>query len=154
MAKKTITLIANGLSAHMYPVEGDVLGLNYAFAINKLDRLSLIDEEKWFIAKNGESFYTLINELNIPILVQKHWKDLKNQIIYPLEEIIEKFGIEYFTCSQAYILALALYEGYEKIHLAGWDNHVSNTLDIEWNNIGWDEIICQNFWLGLLKVWE
>lgn len=149
--KKTISLIANGISKNDPEILGDILGLQYTWESKKLDRVCLIDEEKWFLARFGESFVEFLNNLNIPIIVSKKWSGLKNQIMYPLEKIIEKFGIEYFTCSQAYMIALALYEGYEQIRLIGWGNYPSKTLDFEWNSIIWDEIICQNFWVGFAK---
>jgi len=38
---------------------------------------------------------------------------------YPLEGVIDKFKTDYFSNSVDYAIALALYEGYDEIHLYG-----------------------------------
>ncbi len=40
-------------------------------------------------------------------------------IRYPIKEIIEEFGVAYFSCSIAYMIALAILRGYEEIDLYG-----------------------------------
>lgn len=42
--------------------------------------------------------------------------------IYPLDEMCHHFGTKYFSNSISYMIALAIYEGYEKIHLWGIDH--------------------------------
>ena len=109
----------------------------------------MISREKFKIY--GKDIYEVLNDLKVPIIVQKRWRKLKNQQVYPLKQIIKKFGIEYFTCSQAYMIALVLYEGYEEIHLVGFDNAIPTSRDFEWNDIVWDETACINFWVGFAK---
>lgn len=38
---------------------------------------------------------------------------------YPFDEIVEKFGTDYFSSTVDYAIALALYKGYDEIHLYG-----------------------------------
>lgn len=152
----TINLVT---SFHLNKIQGKpkghVLGMMDSWRYCNPDRVSMLDKEEWFVRKYktmGADIYDELNALKVPIIVQKPWKYLENQQVYPLKGIINKFGIKYFTCSQAYLLALALYEGYKNIKLIGWYNPVPYSLDAEWNAIVWDEIMCQNFWIGFLKA--
>lgn len=61
-------------------------------------------------------------------LKQKHGKpiymhnvdpDVPDSVKYPLEGIIEKFQTRYFRATICYAIALALYQGYEEIHIWG-----------------------------------
>lgn len=150
----TINIVTAQHPGPIKGLEGHIVGLQGSWYFTPLDRLSMLDKEEWFVEKHkalGEDIYEILNSLEVPILVQKPWKKLKNQQVYPLKEIQKEFGIEYFTCSQAYLLALALYEGYKHVNLVGWYNFLPEFPDNEWNNVLWDEIMCQNFWVGFLK---
>lgn len=73
-------------------------------------------------------------ELDIPIMMWEEHRDIPKSQRYPLEEILEMFDIYgpgmnpqvrqmrdrvYFTNSISWQLALAIYEGFEEIHLLG-----------------------------------
>lgn len=81
--------------------------------------------------------------LNIPYVVREHWDFLPhlNQVVYPYEEVVNHFGIDLFGCSMDAMLALAIYQGYEEIHLHGTGQHRGSTWDYQIESI--------NFWLGV-----
>lgn len=51
-----------------------------------------------------------LDNLNIPILMQKKWDIIGKSEIFPFEKIMKFFNSENFGCSFAWMLAFALYE--------------------------------------------
>jgi hypothetical protein len=62
---------------------------------------------------------------------------------YPVEEIISEFGIDYFQSSVDFMLAMAIYEGYEEIYLYGVDMSVAGEYETQKPS--------GSFWLGVAK---
>lgn len=58
--------------------------------------------------------------LNCLVYMQKHWDDIPNSVEYPLQAMIAKYG-GYYTNSISYMMALALSEGFQEIHIYGVD---------------------------------
>lgn len=71
----------------------------------------------------------LVNKL-VPVVTNRDYPELKNpkNKIYPIEEIVEYFKCEdnksgrYFPNSIAFMIAYAIYLGYERIELYGIDH--------------------------------
>tara|TARA_R110000824_G_scaffold27017_2_gene92267 strand:- start:179 stop:1126 length:948 start_codon:yes stop_codon:yes gene_type:complete len=82
-----------------------------------------------------------IRDCGIPVYFAKHEDGLSTTITYPLQKIIDKFGIDYFTSSVAFEVALAMYEGFEEIALYGIDLIVGTEYS--------EQKACLEFWLGL-----
>jgi len=81
------------------------------------------------------------NEKGIEVITQ--YGDLEGwdkQIAYPLKEIIEKFGTGYFGNSIGYMIAYALYKGYEQIDIYGCPINTETEYIFEKSNI--------DFWIG------
>ena len=83
---------------------------------------------------HGVSGATYIDELatmKIPVYMQERYPDIPSSVKYPLDKMIEEFGIErsnvnhkpdaYFTNSISFMIALAIYEGFKEIHVYGVD---------------------------------
>lgn len=89
------------------------------------------------------------NPLGIPIYMQYKHDDIPGSVEYPLREacvFLDKFRrgndkIKYFTSSFAYMIALALMEGFERIELYGFE--MSD--DEEYI----EQKACAEFWIGL-----
>lgn len=61
-----------------------------------------------------------------PIYLQKVQEDLPNSVAFPRKEIQARFATpkgpnRYFTCSVCWLIALAIYEGFERIELWGFE---------------------------------
>lgn len=57
-----------------------------------------------------------------PLYMVEKYDDIPASIAYPYDAMLERFaGIRYYTSSIAYMLALAIAEGYEEIHVYGVD---------------------------------
>lgn len=85
-----------------------------------------------------------------PIYMQFVYPEIPDSIEYPLREINERFfggirkgneRIKYETSTFAFMIAMALYEGFERIEIFGFEMH------------GGDEYVpqraCAEFWIGM-----
>lgn len=90
------------------------------------------------------------NPLDIPIYMQYYQEEVPKSIEYPLREVCDKFfknirrgdaKIKYFTSTFAYMMGIALLDGFERIELYGFEMSSS------------DEFVeqkgCAEFWIGL-----
>lgn len=158
---KVVRLIALGPScaeATWKAPEGvDTWGIQYCWRNFKLDRAFVMDDEDWIKAKNN-SFAVPIDmakemrESKVPIYVAKKWSDVENTVEYPIKEVLEYFKpIKYFMNSMAYMFALAIMEGYERIETYGIDLRYFGDLgdELKYPTNWLDETHCGAFWVGL-----
>ena len=98
------------------------------FDIHPLDN---IDQDYNLIRNRGQTPPETIGtsglkKLNVPIYMQKRFDDIPNSLSFPLKEIKEAFQFgDYMTNSISYMIALAIYEGYQRIHVFGVDMAVA-----------------------------
>ncbi len=92
--------------------------------------------------------YEAIKTLQKPIYMQRHYDEIPASIEYPLAEMVKEFYIPkamgdklFTTCSVTHMLALAIHEKFEEIHLYGIDEAV----DGEYS----DEMPGVLYWLGV-----
>jgi hypothetical protein len=74
---------------------------------------SVIDADKDHIATLGR--------FPLPVYMQQHYPDVTPSVPFPKAEVEEDCGTQYFTSSIAWMLGLALLEGFEEIHVYGVD---------------------------------
>lgn len=85
----------------------------------------------------------------IPVYMEEAYKDVPMAVRYPFEEIndwvgeLDPCGRNYFTNSVSYMIALAIYEGFDVIHLYGVDMAVGSEYEKQRPS-------CE-FWLGVAK---
>lgn len=85
----------------------------------------------------------------IPVYMEKHYDEVPMSIRYPYEEIndfisdLDPCGRYYFTNSVSYMIALAIYEGFDIIHLYGVDMAVGSEYEQQRPS-------CE-FWVGIAK---
>lgn len=85
-----------------------------------------IDEERKSIPKD---YFEFLCNQNAPVYLQRKLCCIPNSLEYPLDEVCEFLGQKldpysterYFTSSIAYMIALAIYEMYDEIHVYGVD---------------------------------
>ena len=165
-------------------------GLQYVWKSHEIDRAFVMDDRDWIVQKNntlGRNIQAEINGYDWPIYTAKLWGDLDHCIEYPLQHVLSIFpnfkhrvlkktdqGEEideiqgkYFLNSFCYMIALAIFEGFERIELFGCDMtnmygrkqkdpesekmidgviyEPKDQPDETWN----DERNCVNFWMGV-----
>lgn len=95
------------------------------------------------IHQNKDLDETDINELSniqVPVYMQDHRSDIPTSVKYPFDEVVKWAGRKLFQSSIDYMIALALYEGYEEIYLYGVDMTFAE-------EYGYQKPSCQ-YWLG------
>lgn len=94
----------------------EVWGINSIYQrIEKIDRILFFDDHKLI----ADDFAEKVNAIGCDVVTRWHVPEIPKSRAYPLDEIVAHFGICNFTCSVAYAIAMAVYEGYRDITLAG-----------------------------------
>ena len=100
--------------------------LNDMYDVVPVDKIS-----RWFeihrwefikehISKRTNSPYAeRLAQLKMPIYMQEQHSEIPTSVKYPLETLIEHFGRRFFNSTIDYMLALAIYEGYQDISIYG-----------------------------------
>lgn len=108
------------------------------FDSKRVDRVFYFDNHSLI----DPDFVKNVNALDHARVITR-WPDaeLPRSESYPVDDVIRHFGQAYFTCSFAYCLALALYEGFTDVTLAGC-YHVEDSFEYMQHKP------CVEFWLG------
>lgn len=105
---------------------------------------------RWFDihdnVKDRQKHRQQLAKLGCPVYVFQEYPDIPNSVLYPLEEIKREFfrnvnRKQFFTSSIPYMIALAIYEGYDEISLYG----INQALKTEYAK----HLPCTDFWLGV-----
>lgn len=127
-----------------------VWGINSIYTrIKKLDRIYFFDNKDLIDPKFSEC----VNEMGCEVVTRWPDKDIPKSVQYPLDDIVAHFGICNFTCSVAYAIAHAIYEGYRDITLAGM-YHLDDSYEY------FQAKPCVDMWCGIaigrgvsLRIW-
>lgn len=103
------------------------------------DRVYFFDN----ISDFNEEWVKELNELeDTRIITREPYAEIPASEAYPFDEVVAFFhGLQYFTCTIAYMIAQAIYEGVDKITLVGM-YHPSDSMEYL------HHIPCVNFWVG------
>lgn len=77
----------------------------------------------------------------IPLYMEQLHEDIPTGIVFPRDDIVQSLGYDYFTSTIAYMVAFAIYKGYEEIRLYG--------IDMAAETEYFHERPCLEFWLGI-----
>jgi hypothetical protein len=115
------------------------------WALNEMHAWSWLKRaDRWFQIHHSDSFKRQVakrdvhghydwlkeNPLDIPIIMQYQHEEIPKSVGYPLREICDEFlgnlrrgdaKVKYFTSTLAYEIAYALYLGFERIELYGFE---------------------------------
>jgi len=82
-----------------------------------------------------------------PIYMCEKYPEIPMSVTYPLREIIKTLGNPplYFTCTWAYQIALAIYEGFEEIGMFGANLPIGSPRERT------VETACVQYWLGVAQ---
>lgn len=123
MDDKEIIILGTGDTWWHCPFDAETWTLNGGYTAKEYDRNARID--KLFITDKLYTEYRTpnfdvkkLNDLGILIVSRNHIEGL-NYEPYPYKEIVEHFGVDYFSNSFAYMIAYALYYGVRKIRMYG-----------------------------------
>ena len=111
----------------------EIWGLNqlyvkYPRIVQFATRWFQIHHEDIFLEGDHRTFDWMNEELPFPVYVQEQYvDDFPCSVPFPKHELVERFGT-YWGSQVAWMLGLAIYEGFEEIHLYG----VHMALEDEW----------------------
>lgn len=83
-----------------------------------------------------------IKHSKVPVVTSRPHEDYPALVAYPLEDVLNDFGHDYFNNTAAYAIAFAIHTGATKISLFGMDYTYPNVHDAEKGRA------CVEFWLG------
>ncbi len=70
---------------------------------------------------NFGNYIEWLQNLTIPVFMQEKYEEIPTALKYPKEEVLARFPRRYFTNTVSWMIALAIYEGYEDISVFGVD---------------------------------
>lgn len=131
--RKKVAIVGGGRSRRFAPY-GDPTWEIWAFS-SRLYRYGRVD--RWFEIhsmtdlrqqlswrkKGRRSFAGYIRymqRLRCPVYMQKVHPRIPNSVVFPKDQLVKEFG-RCFTSTAAFLIALAIYEGYDEIGLWGID---------------------------------
>ena len=138
--KKTVNLIGYSVDPYTKLPKGDNWTLNALMYSRQPINLHFYLHDKYSMAEYNR-LANWANERGIPVALCSSNKDFDFPFIYPLKAVIKRFGNDYFTSTLAYMLALAIHLGYEKIRIIGMPYYTA----IEW----FEQKACAEFWIGV-----
>lgn len=94
--------------------------------------------------RNDKGHYAwLKSQTEIPVYMQDKFEEVPGSERYPLEEIVERFKIRYFTSSVSYALALAAYLGiYNRVEIYGVEMETNTEYQYQRDGV--------TLWIGVL----
>jgi len=124
--------------------DAEIWGVNFAYKVHqKLDRLYCMDFLDVAKGKNGFADYAQeVAALGIPFISCQRYQEIPNSRRYPIEDIVEHFGIPYFTSTICYMIAAAIFEGFDHIILHRMHNCPAS-------HEYFHQQACLHFWCGM-----
>lgn len=126
--KKRVIILGSGPGWDTCPYNSEVWAVGKMLMLNpspkKVDRLFNMDDiDHLLMIRRGvfsrDAYIKAINERRVPFYSVRTYEDIPQSVEYPLREVVEKVKVPYFENSIAYMIALAIVEGYEQIDLYG-----------------------------------
>jgi len=152
---KAVTIVGFGPSAQKLDeskVRGEVWSMNDCYQgfstplmknVTRVFDIHMIHKRVNLPAKDGKQHLWHLDQLGRlghRIILQQPHAQVTNSEAYPLYQILGYFGLRYFTGTGAYMLANAIYEGYNHISVFGLDQR-------DWEHLKQRD--CFAFWCGI-----
>ena len=144
---KKIAIVAQGPGFEKCPFDKETWGLNMGLMrMKRVDRIFMMDpiEDKTAV-KNGEFTVEQIikkcNDEKIPMVSAYPYPSAETLEPYPIHEIVDGLGSDYFSNTIAYMIAYAIYTGVESIDL--WGVNQATHSEYMYHKG------CVEFWIGM-----
>jgi len=125
-----IFILGRGFSLTRCPVEkpekSEYWGCNNIYRVRDVDRLFIMHDLYATQFNRESNIIQDVNEKDFPVYTLGKYEILKNNIQYPMEEVIKEFDIAYFTNNISYMLALAIIQKPKNIIMFGVDMAFGN----------------------------
>lgn len=143
-----IFILGRGQSLRYCPVKkpekSEFWGCNNLYKAKKIDRLFILHDVYITQFNREKELIKNINGKDFPVYTLGRYEEIKNNIIYPIEEVIKEFKTAYFINNISYMMALAIIQEPKNILLYGVDMGFGSGVEYMRNEKG-----CVEFWLGI-----
>lgn len=121
---KKVCLLGTSPTLPEAPMNDDSIekwALNNMYHIVPAEKIS-----RWFQIHSKESVqastdWEKYKEITVPIYMQDHYEEIPSSVKYPLEEMTKLFGYKLFRSTLDFMMAIAIAEEYDEIHIYGVD---------------------------------
>lgn len=142
-----IFILGRGQSLGYCPVKkpdkSEFWGCNNVYKAREVDRLFIMHDVYVTQYNRGTKIIEEANQKGFPVYTLGKYEELKNNIPYPIQEVIKEFKIAYFLTNISYMLALAIMQRPKNLLLFGVDMDFGTAKEYMQNEKG-----CVEFWLG------
>lgn len=114
---KELILLGGGASRKECPYDAEVWAVSSVLSLPDIIPANISKVFGFDLYPEVEKHLKIAKEYGIPIVSIRNYADEP----YPLDEITKKFGTNYLRPSMSYMIAMAIYEGYERLKLYGTD---------------------------------
>ena len=122
---RKVAILAKGPTLGKFQgIDGEVWGLNQIGLTHDLTRLFVMDDLKMRMPLWDAEFDTWSKDYDKPIITSKAYPEWPTSERFPIEAVAKFFGLPLgisFYSTVDYMIALAIYEGYDVIKLYGVD---------------------------------
>lgn len=145
---RDIYIVAKGPTASKCPdrnsgvgIDDEIWGLNSVYmSRNDLDSLFIMHDVRTVIIAEDRDFINNANNVDTKIYTTIPVKVLKNNVVFPVEKVVNSFGVSYFMNCICWMIAYAILQNPRHIYLYGADFVYG--VDI-------NEKACTEWWLGV-----
>jgi len=120
--RKVVCIV--GLAAFSRMLAEEMEPTTHIWSLNHGWKVLRCRVDAWFDIHNAASWtqnLTYYSGLTVPVYMQEAHPSIPYSVKYPLDEITEMDGRRFLTSSTAFMLALAIYQGFDEIRLLGND---------------------------------
>lgn len=110
-----------GYTPKKQPPNMEFWGCNNVYKVRDVDRLFIMHDIYMTQFNRATKIIEEANEKGFPVYTLGKYEELKNNIQYPMPEIIEYFKRAYFITTASYMLALAIMQRPKNLFLFGVD---------------------------------
>lgn len=115
-----VHIIGKGFGWELAPEDGETWGVNDLILYRDAKKVfDMHDHTNGFNNTLMQAVAKKVNALKIPFISLKKYPEIPTSIAYPIDEIIDAFGTDYFTNGIDYMTAYAIYTGADEINLYG-----------------------------------
>lgn len=126
------------------PEKTEYWGCNNVYKAREVDRLFIMHDIYATQFNREKNLIKDINKKDFPVYTLGGYKELKNNILFPMEKVIQEFKTAFFLNSISYMLALAIMQKPKNLVLFGVDMSWGTGTEYMRNEKG-----CIEFWLGM-----
>lgn len=148
---KKVAIVGSAFTSKDAPYDDD------SFEIWGLNGMEIPRATRWFEIHNykfqksnktyhgkeiEDGYFKYLNELGVPVYMQDKIKEVEQSTKFPYEELRTKYR-DYFTSTASFMLALALEEGFDVVHIYGMDMAQSEEYSTQRPSV--------EYWIGRLE---